>query len=188
MRASSACGRAARDVPDHGGQVLSPGVGGRRAPHPLRRRPSASAHRAFRREPVGPSGPFHVGRPYNERSGPSASGHGVVVSRGHGRPPWATESDWELTGGASGARSPQPQPAWLARWAVRGSNTRPPACKDGVGVLTRSRPFALPAWLQGLRYGVPNPSERERTLGVTTVPTRGFICPASFWPEPLLRR
>jgi hypothetical protein len=36
----------------------------------------------------------------------------------------------------------------------------------------RSHPFALPAWLQGLRYGVPNPSEPERTLGVTTVPTK----------------
>ena len=37
---------------------------------------------------------------------------------------------------------------------------------------TRSHPFAYPAWLYGLRYGVPNPSERERTLGVPTVPTK----------------
>jgi hypothetical protein len=56
-------------------------------------------------------------------------------------------------------------------WAVRGSNTRPPACKAGAGVRTRSRPFVLPASLQALRYGVPNPSERERTLAVPTVPT-----------------
>ena len=55
-----------------------------------------------------------------------------------------------------------------------GSNQRPPACRDVVGVRTRSRPFALPAWFQGLRYGVPNPSEPERTPGVTTVTTGGL--------------
>jgi hypothetical protein len=41
--------------------------------------------------------------------------------------------------------------------------------RDVGGVRTRSHPFALPAWFQGFRYGVANPSERERTPGVPTV-------------------
>ena len=58
------------------------------------------------------------------------------------------------------------------------------ACSPNTAA-PRERPFANPAWLQGCD-GAPTPSERERTPGVPTVPTRGFMCPTSFWPETLL--
>jgi hypothetical protein len=44
---------------------------------------------------------------------------------------------------ASGSNLEPRKPTWLTQWAVRDSNTRPPAFKDVAGVRTRSRPFAV---------------------------------------------